>query len=206
MPTPARKHTNKQPRQRRAHQTVERILAATATIIEQEGVDAVTTNLIAERASVNIASLYQYFSNKETVINALLEAYFQEISRALNDVLMTQVDMPIEQSTRLWCQAALAYFRERPALLAVMLRLRHQAPTLDAAKLLEYRLREAMRRFLMGKREELKVPDLDLAIEVAFLSCSAVLSRHLLDPMPYHKDEDVIDELVRLMTGYFKGA
>lgn len=193
----------KQPRQDRARTTVSRILAATAAIIEQDGVDALTTNRIAEQARVNIASLYQYFPNKEAIINALLEAYFQEISHALNAVLVAQVDMTIDQSTRLWSHASLTYFRERPALLALLVRMQQQTSSLDAARVLEYRLREAMRRFLMGRRDTLTVQDLDLAIEVTFVACSAVLLRHLLDPMPYHSDEVVVEELVRLMEGYF---
>ena len=205
MQTSSPRQPRKQPRQHRARNTVSRLLAATAAIIEQDGVEALTTNLIAERARVNIASLYQYFPNKETILNALMESYFQEISQALNQVLVTQFEMTIDQSTRLWAHAGLSYFRERPALLTMLVRLQQQTYTLDAAKLLEYRLREAMRRFLMGRRDTLSVPDLDLAIEVAFVACSAVLTRHLLDPMPYHSDESVVEELVRLMEGYFYG-
>lgn len=194
----------KKPQQPRARNTVKRILAATADIVEELGVDAITTNLIAERANVNIASLYQYFPNKEAIVTALLESYFQEISHTLNAVLMAQTDMAIADSTRLWSHAALSYFRERQGLLTLLVRLQQNTDELSAVKVMEYRLREAMRRFLAPRREALNVPDLELAIQVSYIACTAVLTRHLLDPLPYHSDEAVVAEVVRLMVGYFQ--
>lgn len=194
----------KKPLQQRARNTVQKLLQATAELLETSGLETLTTNHIAERAGVNIASLYQYFPNKESILAALLESYFQEISKALNDVLVAQADLPIADSTRLWCIGALAYFRERPQLLQVVMRFQQQPSELPSGKLFEYRLTEAMRRFLLPRRDQLAVPDLELAIQVAFTACSAVLSRHLLDPLPYHSDAMVADELVRMMVGYFQ--
>ncbi|HET8704768.1 MAG TPA: TetR/AcrR family transcriptional regulator [Pseudomonadales bacterium] len=193
----------KKPLQQRARNTVQKLLQATAELIEANGVDALTTNHIAERAGVNIASLYQYFPNKEALLAALLENYFQEISKTLNDVLVAQADLPIADSTRIWCVAALAYFRERPQLVQMILKFQHHPNELPSAKLFEYRLIEAMRRFLAPRRNQLVVPDLELAIQVAYTACAAVLTRHLLDPLPYHSDEMIANELVRMMEGYF---
>ena len=63
----------KTPTQRRAKNTVARILSATAELISEGGVEVITTNKIAERAHINSASLDQYFGKKEAVINALIE-------------------------------------------------------------------------------------------------------------------------------------
>jgi AcrR family transcriptional regulator len=59
------------PQQPRARRTVERLLATTAALLEEVGVDRVTTNLVAERAGLNIATLYTYFPNKYALLNAL---------------------------------------------------------------------------------------------------------------------------------------
>ena len=56
-----------------ARQTVDRILASTAELLDEVGFDDLTTNLIAERADVNVASLYKYFPNKYSVLTALAE-------------------------------------------------------------------------------------------------------------------------------------
>jgi len=59
------------PQQPRARRTVERLLAVTAELLEEVGVDKVTTNLVAERAGLNIGTLYKYFPNKYALIAAL---------------------------------------------------------------------------------------------------------------------------------------
>ncbi|WP_425101038.1 TetR/AcrR family transcriptional regulator [Tropicibacter sp. S64] len=62
----------KQARQARARVTQEAIVEAAARILEQDRLDDLTTNGIAERAGVSIGSLYQYFPNKEAILVALI--------------------------------------------------------------------------------------------------------------------------------------
>ena len=58
----------KLPRQERAQFTVDAILIATRKVLAEEGRERATTNRIAEVAGVSIGSLYQYFPNKEVLI------------------------------------------------------------------------------------------------------------------------------------------
>jgi AcrR family transcriptional regulator len=62
----------KSPRQARAKATVEAILEASAHILETAGLEALTTNAVAERAGVSIGSLYQYFPAKQAILAALI--------------------------------------------------------------------------------------------------------------------------------------
>lgn len=194
----------KQPRQQRARQTVQRLLDAAAELIEDHGLESLTTNRIAEHAGVNIASLYQYFPHKDAIVAALVESWLQEVTRQLSAVLDVRSEMPVAESTRLWCQAGLAYFRRRPALLALLLRVRDRPDDWPAARQLELRLMEIMRRFLLPRRDALAIPDLDLGIQTAYTAAAAVLLRQLTDPVPYYRDEQIIGEVVRLITGYFR--
>lgn len=73
MPQPDVLEPRRRPASGRARLTVGRILAATAELLDDAGFDAMTTNLIAERAGVNVASLYKYFPNKYAVLTALAE-------------------------------------------------------------------------------------------------------------------------------------
>jgi AcrR family transcriptional regulator len=63
----------KRPTQARARARVELILDATAMLLERDGYDALTTNAIAQAAGVNVASLYQYFPNKQAIMAALAQ-------------------------------------------------------------------------------------------------------------------------------------
>jgi AcrR family transcriptional regulator len=73
------------PVQARGRATFDRILDTTATLLDEVGIERISTNLIARRAGINIATLYKYFPNKLSVINALFEHQIQqrtEYSRA----------------------------------------------------------------------------------------------------------------------------
>lgn len=67
--TAARARRN--PRQPRAVDTVETIFEASARIIQREGVAALNTNHIAERAGIAIGTLYGYFPNKQAILLAM---------------------------------------------------------------------------------------------------------------------------------------
>lgn len=78
----------KRPRQRRAHETVDRILIAAAHIFDERGYRATTTNHVAERAGVSIGSLYQYFPNKDALLVALAERHIRTAAEAFVERLI----------------------------------------------------------------------------------------------------------------------
>jgi AcrR family transcriptional regulator len=51
--------------------TVCRILDATGELLAARGYDALTTNRIAEAAGINIATLYRYYPNKQSILVAM---------------------------------------------------------------------------------------------------------------------------------------
>lgn len=63
------------PQQPRARATVARILAAASDILVEEGLAGLNTNAIAERAGVNISTLYRYFPDKYAVLVHLFDAF-----------------------------------------------------------------------------------------------------------------------------------
>ena len=62
----------KRPHQQRSAATVDAILEAAARILERKGLDALTTNAVAELAGVSIGSLYQYFPGKAAILAELI--------------------------------------------------------------------------------------------------------------------------------------
>jgi AcrR family transcriptional regulator len=80
--TTVRSGLRKLPTQARSRARVEAILQAAGTLLGEVGYDAVTTNLIAERAGVPVGSIYQFFETKDDIIAALV-ARFQERIRKL---------------------------------------------------------------------------------------------------------------------------
>ena len=74
MRAPASLEPRKRPVRANAKASVDRILDAAAALLDESGFEALTTIRIAERAQVNIASLYSYFPNKHAVLETGLAA------------------------------------------------------------------------------------------------------------------------------------
>lgn len=99
----------KAPRQARARRTVGRILDAAAYILAARGLSGFTTNRVAERAGVNIASLYQYFPNKATILEALQDRHAAKPDHP--DALLSRqrlAKLPLEGMLREMVEGALA--------------------------------------------------------------------------------------------------
>ncbi len=106
----------KQPVQARSKATVEALLEAAAQILEAEGLVAVNTNRIAERAGVGIGSLYHYFPSKEVILASLLRRERAEFRARLEDVVNSSASQDLQQVTRRLLQVAVAHQLDRPRL------------------------------------------------------------------------------------------
>ncbi len=83
--------------QRRSVETVDAILQATEEFIEHDKLDSLTTNKIADRAGVNISSLYQYFPNKNSVLQMVLKVFINQEAKFFTNVLHSVADCSPEE-------------------------------------------------------------------------------------------------------------
>lgn len=112
-----KKALRKQPRQERARATVDAILQAAAYILVRKGWAGFTTNHIAERAGVNIASLYQYFPSKETIVAELQRRHVAEGRARFAEALPALTTQPsLADALTLMVRAAVEEHRVAPAL------------------------------------------------------------------------------------------
>ena len=86
--SPPRAAARRTPRQQRARHTVEAVLDAATRIMKREGVDAVTTNRVAEVAGVSVGSIYQYFPDKRAIFLALHDWHAEEMGRLVERALV----------------------------------------------------------------------------------------------------------------------
>jgi len=61
----------KRPKQARSRASFDAIVDAAARLLRERGYEALTTNRIAEQAGVGIATLYEFFPNKEAIVAEL---------------------------------------------------------------------------------------------------------------------------------------
>ncbi|SDT92041.1 transcriptional regulator, TetR family [Pseudomonas pohangensis] len=91
--------SRRKPLQERARFKVELILEAATQLIDKDGLDGLTTNRIAEIAGISIGTLYQYFADKQAIIDKLGQRVLREVSDKLRSSLQEQtVKNPDEQA------------------------------------------------------------------------------------------------------------
>src|SRR5215218_3084242 len=80
------------PRQERGRERVEKILDSAARVIAEVGVEAMTTNAIATRANTSVGSLYQFFPNKDAIVEALAARYNAELRRINTEAMSVEAE------------------------------------------------------------------------------------------------------------------
>lgn len=124
------------PRQKRAIATYERLLDVAAQLLEDIGVERISTNLIAEEAGITPPALYRYFPNKYAVLRALGDRLMQHQNKVF-DASLEQTGNDIEaqaDATETLLRETLRVTLEQPGALAIMRALR-AVPTLQQVRL-----------------------------------------------------------------------
>ena len=96
--------TARQPRQERSRHKVQLIFEATIRVLEKGGLEALNTNAIAASAGVSIGTLYQFFSNKEAILDALADreatAITERVAHVMQDAALTTTEARIAAVVR----------------------------------------------------------------------------------------------------------
>jgi AcrR family transcriptional regulator len=188
----APKKKRRSPRQARAGETVALILEAAAQILEAGGLEAFTTNAVAERAGVSIGSLYQYFANKKALLLALAQ---QEIRSTLGALKRPEADQSPEERVRYTVRAIISAFRGR-------LRVRKAVVEAIVASGTGIEMMAPVAAFIAHYPRTL-IPTLtDEQVFVLSRALLGTIRSAVLDQQPFFGSRAFEDELVRLGASY----
>ena len=98
----------KTPTQQRSRQMVEMILDGAARVLAERGYAEMTTNLVAQVAGVSVGSLYQYFANKDALLQALYARHSKHMQRVATSVLADTASRTLRESIGVFTRALLA--------------------------------------------------------------------------------------------------
>jgi AcrR family transcriptional regulator len=70
----------RRPKQDRAHHKIALIFEATTRLLDSVEISGLTTNAIAAKAGISIGTLYQYFDDKDAILDALTSRELKELS------------------------------------------------------------------------------------------------------------------------------
>lgn len=195
------------PTQARSRERVERILDAAAALVVAEGVDGLSTRSIAESAGLPVASLYQYFADKEAVLLALCERDMAEMDdqvatdlAAVTERELLSVASLVETSMR----AFVKVYHRRPAFMQIWMRGRTNAAIYDYGRHHNKRIAENLLAFAIdaglvdqGDYTDAEVVAIaELAVELGDRAFQLAFEDD------QRGDDFLVDQAIELVTGY----
>ena len=159
----------KQPRQHRSRDMVATLLEGAAQEIAVRGLAETTTNHVAARAGVSIGSLYQYFADKDAIIEELLRRDTARLLAVVDMHVGDLIDADPRQLTHTLLEIACDAIEANPTqreLARNWQSLRSHA----AFATLEQRLTEISRRYILRHHRVYHIEDLPAALFVSIHS------------------------------------
>jgi AcrR family transcriptional regulator len=190
----------REPRQARSRARLAQILAAADAILSEEGVEALTVRRIAERAGVPVGSLYQFFPDKGSVVDAVARAYIDEFDNAVDGLVNSATSGDWSDPVGRIVDEFVALYRSHPGYVALWSG-RHLSPELARADEANNQLIAAgVQRVLSEQVGIADGPGLELAVQVAVRMADSLLQYAFsLSPSG---DEAVLTELKNLLRMY----
>ena len=188
------------PRQPRSVEMVQCILNAGMHVIEEEGLAAMTTNRVAERAGVSVGSLYQYFANRESILAGIIERSLIDITRSLEAFHQAGLDVPIDEGLRAELRMMLRYYDPH---LPVVRRVLREAPLLADNGMLatmERSLADMMRDYLLHNAHRYRLRHGMAGVHVAAGTLIFLYLRWLAEPFPRVTEDQFVEALVAQVT------
>jgi AcrR family transcriptional regulator len=176
-------------------------MRAAEQIVVVDGVGELSTRAAARRARVPVATLYQYFADREAIIAALIE---QHVSSMDERIAASLVALP-RYSVRTLVEATVAAYREgyreRPSYVVLWFQGRVNAEIADFVRERDELLAEQFHSFATGAG--LLAPDTDplvlvLAFEIADRFMEVAYRRELTG------DDRIVREGIELVVSYLE--
>ena len=189
------------PAQARSRRRVEQILDHAARLVVTQGVESLTTRDIAAGADVPVASLYQYFSDKEDVLLALAERDMAEMDDQVATDLAALEVLTVETVVRTAMLAVVKVYHRRRAFVEIYLRGRTNLAVHRCGREHNDRIAETLRAFAIERglaTEALTDAVAGLAIEVG----------DRIFQLAFEHDDNgdavLIEEGIAMMTAYLQ--
>lgn len=196
----------KRPGQQRSQQMVDILLEASGRVIARQGLANLTTNRVAADADVSIGSLYQYFANKQELLEGLLERMALDMTRLI-DARMTQLlAADVRTAVKILLGEMLAFIRGGDGRYLEVVRHWQQLQTLRVVDRLEQHLSEVCRRYLLRHVREYPIENPIPVLFVIINGTLMTLVRYLALDNPPLSEEDLIDSLTEMLAAYLASA
>ena len=207
---PAELHWIRPPRQRRTHESLERLLDVAENLLRDKHFDDIHVREIALRAGTSVAAFYRRFTDKDALLHALHERRCEEAFATADDAL---------SATR-WRGATIEEILS--AIFPFMIEVVHSSESLDRViyqrAMSDERMRERSMKLnrhvvsgisvlLLDRESEIRHPDPKTAVSFALIQAAALLIHYYtagirdIGPAPM-SDSQIARELTTSCLAY----
>ena len=181
---------------------VAKLLEATAQVLGEVGLEATSTNKIAARAGVAIGSIYQYFPNKEALIDALLDDRLHRLAALTAAQMQAMSATAYPEAAEAMLRAAVSFCEAEPELTA-MLAARTAMPRLGSRdRELYQRGHDIARAYLLAHADDLGVSDIELAATISTRVVATFAPWIALSVTNVGDRDEFIAEVVRMLSDW----
>lgn len=190
------------PAQARSRQLVERVLDTASRVLMDRGIEEITTRSVAQAAKVPVASLYQYFADRDAILLALVARDTEEMDAQTREDLEALRVLSIQSMVGTIVRAFTKVYARRPEFLQIWLRGRTNSAIHDFGREHNRRMAESLRSFAIEAgvaTRTLPLGVVELAVEIGDRVLQLAYEK---DPSG---DDFIIEEGIAMITAYLSG-
>lgn len=191
----------KRPQQRRSRDMVRALIAATGQVIQRHGLDAATTVRIAEQAEVSVGSLYQYFADKDTLIEALMESLADDIAGGLKALPLLET-RDLREMVERAIRFGFSVLHSRDGLYLELVRNWHRVPTDRMVDLLQQHFMDLARLYFLKHYRDYPIENLQVRVFIVTNSVLFTMVRHISQHQGLIGEQQLATELTRMVADY----
>lgn len=184
---------------------VERIVAAGRQVLVRDGYANFTTNKVADAAGVSPGSLYQYFPDKASIVDVIVDRYLDEasvrVAGALGETKGANLARDPLAAVRAVNDALISALEEDAALLRIVWDELPAGQVRERRAALEQRIADVVTTYLVVAMN-LPITQASARAWVVVLTMEMLASRWVLEQPAQLAREDLVEEMTALAMGY----
>jgi AcrR family transcriptional regulator len=195
---------SRQPQQERSRARVQQIIDAADTILGTEGFDALTIRHLAEVADVPVGTIYQFFTDKNGVVDVIARRYLDRFAEVMTELVARAEQTPFVDLVDGVLDAFIEMYRSNPGYLAIWMGRQLSPDLLEADHLNNELLADGLRQIIVAQGEVADSDELHTICRAAVYVGDGLLQA----AFRHHPsgDEALIAEAKRIERLYFEDA
>jgi AcrR family transcriptional regulator len=198
------------PKQERSRLTLHRLLSAAEALLNEGGLDAATVPNIAEAAGVSVGVVYRRFPDKDALLRAVYERFFEKMEAQNRASLQAvwQMKLPLTAMVRGMVVGMVDAYRRHRRLFRALRRFAAEHPDpkfRHHAQLVNAQALNGIATLMLTHRNRIRHPDPETAIRFGLLCVASTLQAVVVEEEPLHgipAPANLEEELIRMLLGY----